>query len=186
MSAEPILLKPPLSDQDVSRLKVGDRVLVSGVIYTARDAAHKRLVELLEAGQTLPFEPKGALIYYVGPTPPKPGQAIGSAGPTTAYRMDPYTPALLAAGVKATMAKGKRSPEVRQAMVEHKAVYLAAVGGAGALIGRAVKKAEVIAFEELGPEAVRRLEVEGLPAIVINDVQGHDQYDLVAQNAGSA
>lgn len=178
-------LTPPLSEADVSGLAAGDKVLFSGVVYTARDAAHKRLVELLEDGQELPFDPKGAVIYYVGPTPPPPGRPAGAAGPTTAYRMDPYTPQMLAAGAKAFIAKGKRSEEVRQALVKYKGVYLAAVGGAGALIGQSIKKAEVIAFPELGPEAVRRMEVEDFPAIVINDVQGQDQYQMVADKAGT-
>ncbi len=176
-------LTPPLTEADTVKLKAGDKVLITGTIYTARDAAHKKLVELLDAGETLPFDPEGALIYYVGPSPAPPGRAVGAAGPTTAYRMDPYAERLMEAGVKAMMAKGKRSPEVRQAMVKHKAVYLAAVGGAGALIGQSIKEAEVIAFPELGPEAVRRLRVENLPAIVINDTEGNDQYELVAQAA---
>lgn len=177
-------LNPPLSQEAVSQLRAGDKVVITGVIYTARDAAHKRLVDLLNKGESLPFDPQGALIYYVGPTPPPPGRPAGAAGPTTAYRMDPYTPAMLAVGVKALMAKGKRSAEVREALKKYKGVYLAAVGGAGALIGRSIKKAEVIAFPELGPEAVRRLEVENLPAIVINDTEGNDQYEIVAQAAG--
>ncbi len=174
------LLTPPLTDEQILELRAGDKVLISGTIYTARDAAHKRLVELLDQGEDLPFDPKGALIYYVGPTPPRPGRPVGAAGPTTAYRMDPYAPRLMEMGVKAMLAKGKRSEEVRQALVRHKAVYLAAVGGAGALIGQAIKSAEIIAFEDLGPEAVRRLVVEELPAIVINDAHGEDQYRKVA------
>ena len=174
------LLTPPLTDEQILELRAGDKVLISGTIYTARDAAHKRLVELLDQGEDLPFDPKGALIYYVGPTPPRPGRPVGAAGPTTAYRMDPYAPRLMEMGVKAMLAKGKRSEEVRQALVKHKAVYLAAVGGAGALIGQAIKSAEIIAFEDLGPEAVRRLVVEELPAIVINDAHGEDQYRKVA------
>ncbi len=174
------LLTPPLDDDQIRDLRAGDKVLISGTIYTARDAAHKRLVELLDRGEPLPFDPRGALIYYVGPTPPRPGRPVGAAGPTTAYRMDPYAPRLMEAGVKAMLAKGIRSEEVRQALLKHQAVYLAAVGGAGALIGQAIKSVEIIAFEELGPEAVRRLEVENLPAIVINDTHGEDQYRKVA------
>lgn len=176
-------LTPPLTAADTAQLKAGDKVLITGVIYTARDAAHKRLVELLEKGEELPFDPQGALIYYVGPTPPRPGRPVGAAGPTTAYRMDPYAERMMAAGVKAMLAKGKRSEAVRQAIVKHQAVYLAGVGGAGALIGQAIKEAEVVAFEDLGPEAVRRMIVEDLPAIVINDSDGRDQYALVADQA---
>lgn len=174
------LLTPPLTDDQVLGLRAGDKVLISGIIYTARDAAHKRLVELLDKGEPLPFDPQGALIYYVGPTPPRPGRPVGAAGPTTAYRMDPYAPRLMEAGVRAMLAKGKRSEEVQKALLKHKAVYLAAVGGAGALIGQAIKSVEIIAFEDLGPEAVRRMEVENLPAIVINDTYGEDQYRKVA------
>ena len=174
------LLTPPLADNQIMNLKAGDKVLITGTIYTARDAAHKRLVELLDQGEPLPFDPRGALIYYVGPTPPRPGRPVGAAGPTTAYRMDPYAPRLMEAGVRAMLAKGKRSEEVGQALLKHKAVYLAAVGGAGALIGLAIKSVEIIAFEDLGPEAVRRLEVENLPAIVINDTHGEDLYRKVA------
>ncbi len=173
---EPIRITPPLTDEDVEKLRAGDRVLVTGTLYTARDAAHKRLVELMDKGGELPFDPKGQIIYYVGPTPPKPGQVIGSAGPTTSGRMDPFTPKLLALGLKATIGKGLRSPEVIEAMKEHKAVYMAAVGGAAALIARSIKKAEVIAYEELGPEAVRKLEVEEFPAIVVNDMHGGDLF----------
>jgi len=176
-------LTPPLTEADVEKLRAGDKVVITGVIYTARDAAHKRLVDMLDKGEPLPFDPKGALIYYVGPTPPPPGKAAGAAGPTTAYRMDPYTPRMLQVGVKALMAKGKRSPEVREALKKHKSVYLAAVGGAGALIGKCIKEAQIVAFPDLGPEAVWRMRVENLPAIVINDVTGQDQYELVAQRA---
>jgi len=173
-------LTPPLNEEQILGMKAGDKVLISGTIYTARDAAHKRLVELLDRGEPLPFDPQGALIYYVGPTPPRPSRPVGAAGPTTAYRMDPYAARLMEVGVKAMLAKGKRSEEVQQALVKHKAVYLAAVGGAGALIGQAIKSVEIIAFEDLGPEAVRRLEVIDLPAIVINDAHGEDQYRKVA------
>lgn len=174
--AEPIRLTPPLSDEDVERLNAGDKVLITGVLYTARDAAHKRLVELLDRGEDLPFDVKGQIIYYVGPTPPKPGAVIGSAGPTTSGRMDAYTPRLLELGLKATVGKGGRSDEVKEAMKTHKAVYMAAVGGAAALIARSIKKAEVIAYEDLGPEAIRRLEVEDFPAIVVNDAHGGDLF----------
>ena len=172
-----VKLVPPLTDADVVPLQIGDRVLVSGVIYTARDAAHKRLVDLLAAGKPLPVDLKGQVLYYVGPSPARPGRVIGAAGPTTSYRMDSYTPTLLKLGLKAMIGKGKRSPEVIAAMVAHRAVYLGATGGAGALISQCIKEAQVVAFPELGPEAVHRLVVEELPTIVINDCQGRDLYD---------
>ncbi len=175
--AKDVKLVPPLTDADVMALEIGDRVFVSGVLYTARDAAHKRLVDMLAAGQELPVDLKGQILYYVGPSPARPGRVIGAAGPTTAYRMDSYTPTLLALGLKAMIGKGKRSPEVIAAMQQYKAVYLGATGGAGALIAQCVKNAEVVAFPELGPEAIHRLEVENLPAIVVNDCQGRDLYD---------
>jgi len=173
---EPIRLKPPLSDEDVKRLKIGDRILINGVVYTGRDAAHKRLFDLLKGGKDLPFDIKGQIIYYVGPTPAKPGQAFGSAGPTTSYRMDAYSPSLIERGLKGMIGKGMRSEAVKEAMKKYKAVYFAATGGAGALLAKRVKKAEVVAYEDLGPEAIRRLEVEDLPVIVVNDVQGNDLY----------
>ena len=171
-------LTTPLKDSDLEKLKAGDTVKISGVIYTARDAAHARLVKLLEEGKELPFDPKGQIIYYVGPTPPKPGAVIGSAGPTTSYRMDPYAPQMIEAGLKGMIGKGARSEEVKAAIKEHKAVYFAAVGGAAALIAKSIKKAEVIAYDDLGAEAVRRLEVEDFPAIVINDIYGNDLYEI--------
>lgn len=173
-----VKLTPPLTDKDVEVLEIGDKVLVSGVIYTARDAAHKRLVDLLAAGKELPVDFKGQILYYVGPSPARPGRVIGAAGPTTSYRMDSYTPTMLQLGLKAMIGKGKRSPEVIAALQQYKAVYLGATGGAGALISQCIKKAEVVAFPELGPEAVHRLEVEDLPTIVINDCQGRDLYEL--------
>jgi fumarate hydratase subunit beta len=176
--AKTVKLSPPLSDQDVLGLAIGDKVLVSGVIYTARDAAHRRLVDMLAAGLPLPMELKGQIIYYVGPSPARPGRVIGAAGPTTSYRMDSYAPTLIKLGLKAMIGKGKRAPEVIAALREYKAVYLGATGGAGALISQCIKAAEVIAFPELGPEAVHRLEVEDLPTIVINDCQGRDLYEL--------
>ncbi|MCK4232934.1 Fe-S-containing hydro-lyase [candidate division WOR-3 bacterium] len=172
--AEVHRLKTPLSDEDVGKLKIGDKVLLSGVIYTARDAAHKRLVELIKKGEPLPFDIKGAIMYYVGPAPAKPGYPIGSAGPTTSYRMDPYAPYLLDIGLKAMIGKGGRSQEVIDSMVKNKAIYLAAVGGAAALIAKTIKKAEVIAYEDLRSEAIRRLEVEDFPCIVANDINGND------------
>ncbi len=173
---EPIKLTTPLSDDEVKRLKIGDKVSLNGIIYTGRDAAHKRLIELLDQGKSLPFDIQGQIIYYVGPSPAKPGQPIGSAGPTTSYRMDTYSPKLISVGLKAMIGKGKRGQEVIDAIVKYKAVYLAAVGGAGALIAKTIKKAEVIAYEDLGPEAIRRLEVEEFPVIVVNDTYGEDLY----------
>jgi len=166
----------PLSDSDLLDLKAGDRVSITGVIYTGRDAAHKRLVELLEQGKELPFDPRGQIIYYVGPTPAKPGKPIGSAGPTTSYRMDAYAPRLIEVGLKGMIGKGSRSQEVVEAMKKHKAVYFAAVGGAAALIAKRIKSSELIAYEDLGPEAIFRLEVEDFPVLVANDVYGNDLY----------
>ncbi len=177
MSAEEkIILRPPLSDSDVEGLRAGDRVLFNGVLYTARDAAHARLVALLDEGKPLPFPIEGQIIYYVGPSPARPGAIIGSAGPTTSGRMDIYAPALMAAGLKGMIGKGSRSEDVKAAMAKHRAVYFAATGGAGALLSQRIVKAEVVAYEELGPEAIRRLEVEDLPAIVVNDIHGGDLY----------
>ena len=166
----------PLSDADVESLKAGDRVRIHGVIYTARDAAHGRLFPLLEKGETLPIDVKGALIYYTGPTPPRPGDAIGAAGPTTASRMDKFTPALLEAGLKGTIGKGYRGQPVKDALRQHKAVYMGSIGGAGAVLSQFIRKAEVVAYEDLGTEAIRRLEVEGFPAIVLYDCHGGDLY----------
>ncbi|GBF11780.1 Fe-S-containing hydro-lyase [Tepidibacillus sp. HK-1] len=166
----------PVSAEEISKLQAGDQVFISGVIYTARDAAHKRLVELVADGKDLPFDIKDQFIYFVGPTPAKPGKVIGSAGPTTSYRMDKYSPILLELGLRGMIGKGSRSQDVKDSMVKNKAVYLAAVGGAAALIAKTIKKAEVIAYDDLGPEAIRRLEVENFPAIVVNDVHGNDLY----------
>ncbi len=174
--SESIRLKTPLSDENLERLKSGDRVLISGIIYTGRDAAHKRLFDLLKTGKDLPFDMKGQIIYYVGPTPPRPGQVFGSAGPTTSYRMDAYAPALIEKGLKGMIGKGMRSDAVKEAMKKYKAVYFVATGGAGALLAKRVKKAQVVAYEDLGPEAIRRLEVEDLPVIVVNDIRGNDLY----------
>jgi fumarate hydratase subunit beta len=173
----PVRLTTPLSQWDVESLHAGDRVILSGTLYTARDAAHARLIALLNEGKPLPFALEGQVIYYVGPTPPRPGEPIGSAGPTTSGRMDSYTPALLAAGLKGMIGKGTRSAEVREAMARHRAVYFAATGGAGALLARRIKSAEVVAWEDLGPEAVRRLVVEDFPLVVVNDVFGNDLYE---------
>ncbi len=169
-------LTPPLTDETVEDLKIGDNVLITGTIYTARDAAHKRLVELVEKGEDLPFDIKGQIIYFVGPTPAKPGQAIGSAGPTTSYRMNAYTPTLIKAGQKGMIGKGEMGPEVVEAMKKHKAVYFAAVGGAGALISKAITKAEVIAYDDLGAEAIRKLEVKDFPVVVALDCHGGNLY----------
>ena len=166
----------PLSDADVVALKAGDRVRITGVIYTARDAAHGRLLPLIEKGEPLPIDVQGAIIYYTGPTPPQPGQVIGAIGPTTASRMDKFTPALLAAGLKATIGKGYRGQPVKDALKQHKAVYFGSIGGAGAVLSQFVKKAEVVAYEDLGTEAIRRLEVDGFPAIVLYDCHGGDLY----------
>jgi fumarate hydratase subunit beta len=167
----------PLTDEDIEKLKIGDIVYLSGTIYTARDAAHKKLVDLLSEGKELPFDLKGSVIYFVGPTPPKPGEPIGSAGPTTSYRMDSYSPTLIENGQKAMIGKGKRNQAVKDACVKHKAVYFGATGGAGALIAQRIKKAEVIAYPELGPEAIRKLEVEDFPVTVVNDSYGADLYE---------
>ncbi|HET8576376.1 MAG TPA: Fe-S-containing hydro-lyase [Methylomirabilota bacterium] len=167
---------PPLSDADVESLKSGDRVRITGVLYTARDAAHGRLLPLLEAGKPLPIDVRGQIIYYTGPSPARPGDVVGSIGPTTGGRMDKYTPALLALGLKGTLGKGARSEAVKEALQKHRAVYFGAIGGAGAVLSRFVKRLDVVAYEDLGTEAIRRLEVEGFPAIVINDCHGGDLY----------
>ncbi len=169
-------IQTPLTDDVVKKLHAGDRVLLSGVIYTGRDAAHKRLVDLIDKGEPLPVDMQGQVIYYVGPAPAKPGKPIGSAGPTTSYRMDPYTPALLKKGLKGMIGKGSRGQEVRDAMVDSTAVYFAAVGGAAAVIAQSVKSAKVVAYDDLGTEAIRRLEVEDMPLIVVNDAHGADLY----------
>ncbi len=173
---EPKKISAPLSDADVLALKAGDNVLISGIIYTARDAAHKKLIELMEKNEDLPIDLKGQFIYYVGPAPAKPGQAIGSAGPTTSGRMDAYTPMMLEKGMKACIGKGLRNQAVKEALKKYKGVYLAAVGGAGALLSKRIIKSEVVAYPELGPEAIRKLEVKDFPATVINDAYGNDLY----------
>ena len=175
--SDPVVLTPPLTDEDVAGLRAGDRVLITGTMLTGRDAAHKRLVDLIEKGDELPVNLKGQIIYFVGPTPTRPGEAIGSAGPTTSYRMDAYSPILIEKGLKGMIGKGSRSREVVEAMVKHKAVYFAAVGGAAALISRRIVSSEVLAYEELGPEAIRRLQVKDFPVIVVNDTQGNDLYE---------
>lgn len=166
----------PLSEDIVKDLKSGDLVSISGTLYTARDTAHKRLIDLLDKGKDLPFDIKDQIIYYVGPSPAKPGAIIGSAGPTTSYRMDPYAPRLMEAGMKGMIGKGARSQSVIDAMVKHKSIYFAAIGGAAALIARSIKKVEIVAYEDLGPEAIRKMEVENFQAIVVNDINGNDAY----------
>ena len=173
----PVSITTPLSREQARNLKAGDSCLISGVIYTARDAAHKRLCELAEQGKELPIDVKDATIYYVGPTPARPGQAIGSAGPTTSYRMDAYSPLLISLGETGMIGKGKRGPEVIAAMKEHGAVYFGAIGGCGALLSQCVKKAEIVAYEDLGAEAIRRLEVEDFPVVVIIDSEGNNLYE---------
>ena len=167
----------PLTEELAKTLKSGDMVYLTGTIYTSRDAGHKRMCETLARGEALPFDPKDATIYYVGPTPAKPGQAIGSAGPTTSYRMDAYSPTLISLGQTGMIGKGKRGPEVIDAMKEHGAVYFGAIGGCGALLSKCIKKAEIVAYEDLGAEAIRRLEVEDFPVIVIIDSEGNNLYE---------
>jgi len=172
----PIELITPLSKADVLALRAGDQVLISGVVYTARDAAHQRMAEAVERGEELPFDVKGQVIYYVGPTPTPPGRVIGSAGPTTARRMDPYTAMLLQRGLKGMIGKGPRSDEVRAALQHHQAVYFGAIGGAGALLAKRIVSVEMVAYEDLGTEAIRRLVVKSFPAVVVNDCYGADAY----------
>jgi fumarate hydratase subunit beta len=167
----------PLTEKIIIGLKAGDSLLLSGVIYAARDAAHKRMVAALESGEPLPFDITGQTIYYVGPSPAPPGHVIGSAGPTTSVRMDEYTPRLLTAGLKGMIGKGSRSPEVKEAMKKHQAVYLAAIGGTGALLSKSIIKSDVVAYADLGPEAILRLEVKDFPVTVINDIYGGDLYE---------
>jgi fumarate hydratase subunit beta len=167
----------PMDDNTVKELKSGDYVLITGTIYTARDAAHKRMYEALEKGEKLPFNVKDNVIYYMGPSPAREGRPIGSAGPTTASRMDKYTPSLLDLGLKGMIGKGKRRNEVKESMIKNKAVYFAAIGGAGAILSKCIKKSDVIAYDDLGTEAIRRLEVENLPVIVVIDSDGNDLYE---------
>ncbi len=169
-------LTAPLSDADCKMLRSGDVVFLSGIIYTARDAAHKKLIQLLDEGKDLPFDLQGAVIYYVGPTPPPPGYVIGAAGPTTSYRMDSFSPRLHSLGLKASIGKGIRNEAVKAALKEYGAVYFGATGGAGALLSTCIKGVEVIAFEEMGAEALRKLQVENFPLLVINDSVGGELY----------
>ena len=170
------VIQTPLTREMARTLKSGESCLITGTIYTARDAAHKRLCELVAKGEKLPLDIENAIIYFVGPTPAKPGQAIGSAGPTTSYRMDAYSPTLIGIGQTGMIGKGKRSPEVIEAMKQHGAVYFGAIGGCGALLSKCIKKAEVIAYDDLGAEAIRRLEVEDFPVVVIIDSEGNNLY----------
>ncbi|MCS7286564.1 MAG: Fe-S-containing hydro-lyase [Anaerolineae bacterium] len=167
----------PLTDEVIEKLRAGDKAELTGIIYVARDTAHKRLVETLSRGEPLPFDPKGQVIYYMGPSPAPPGKPIGSAGPTTSGRMDPYTIPLLEAGIKGMIGKGERSPQVKEALKKFKAVYFATLGGAAALLAKRIKEAQVIAYEDLGAEAVLRIYVEDFPVIVVNDIYGGDAYE---------
>jgi fumarate hydratase subunit beta len=176
MTAKPKLIKPPLTDTIVRSLKAGDEVIITGTIYTARDMAHKRLCEAIDKGEALPFQIKGALIYFCGPTPAPPGKPIGAAGPTTASRMDPFSPALIAAGLKAMLGKGYRNQQVRDALKKYCAVHFSTIGGAGALLAKHIVAAEIIACEDLGSEAIRRLEVVDFPAVVAYDSFGSSVY----------
>jgi fumarate hydratase subunit beta len=174
-------IQTPIDERTLRSLKAGDKVLLSGLVFTARDAAHKKMIEALDSGEDLPFDVNGQTLYYVGPSPTKPGGVIGSAGPTTSYRMDSFTPELLRQGLHAMIGKGKRSPEVIASIKEHRAVYFAAVGGAAALISDGITEVDIIAYEELGPEAVRRLVVENFPVVVIIDSKGNDYYKIGRQ-----
>ncbi|MCL0052434.1 Fe-S-containing hydro-lyase [Peptococcaceae bacterium] len=174
---EKIKISAPLTDDILSELRIGQQVLINGKIYTGRDAAHKKMIELLQSNKTLPVDLTGQIIYYVGPSPAKPGQVIGAAGPTTSGRMDIYAPKLLEHGLKGMIGKGKRSKEVIEAIKKYKAVYFAAVGGAAALISKCIKSAKVIAYPELGPEAIYQFEVEDFPVVVVNDIFGGDLYE---------
>jgi len=186
---DPLNIQTPLTDAVIEKLNAGDRVLITGVMYTGRDMAHKYMVEGHKKGEKPPFDLNGQILYYTGPTPAPPGKPIGSAGPTTSYRMDKDTPTLLALGLKGMIGKGPRGKEVKDAIREYRAVYFAAIGGAGALISKTIRKAEVIAYPELGTEAIMRLEVEAFPAVVVNDVHGGDLYEIGVeryQDSGAA
>lgn len=170
-------ISTPLNNDDLQNLKAGDRVYLSGTLYTARDAAHMRIIAAIKNGDELPFDPKGQIIYFVGPTPTRPGKVIGSAGPTTSYRMNPFTPVLMKMGLKGVIGKGKMSDEVKECCKTNKALYLTTVGGAAALVAKSIKKAEIIAYSELGPEAVREIIVEDMPLFVCYDSYGGDLYE---------
>ncbi len=177
-----IKINTPLTREKVRELKAGDSCLISGVIYTARDAAHKRLCELIAQNKPLPLDVKNSIVYFVGPTPAKPGEAIGSAGPTTSYRMDAYSPDLIELGQTGMIGKGKRGPKVIDAMKKHGAVYFGAIGGCGALLSKCIKKAEVVAYDDLGAEAIRKLEVEDFPVVVVIDSEGNNLYQTGPEN----
>jgi fumarate hydratase subunit beta len=169
-------ISTPLTDEIVESLHAGDRLLITGTIYTGRDAAHKRLVELIDKGESLPIDVRGQIIYFVGPTPPKPGEVIGSAGPTTSGRMDAYSPKLLDLGLKGMIGKGLRNEAVKESLRRNKAIYLGATGGAGALLAQRIIASKVVAYDDLGPEAIRELQVKDFPVVVINDMYGGDLY----------
>jgi fumarate hydratase subunit beta len=175
-------IETPVTDEVIEKLKTGDRVFITGYLYTGRDSAHKKLIELVQEGKQLPIDIKGQFIYYVGPTPARPGKPIGSAGPTTSYRMDSFAPTLHSLGLKGTIGKGSRNKEVKESLKKYKAVYLAAVGGAGALISKSIEDSEVIAYPELGPEAIRKIKVNNFPCIVINDMYGGDLFEEGKKN----
>ena len=175
-------VRAPLNVQDVKKLSAGDYVYITGTIYTARDAAHKRMDEALKNSEALPLDLENNIIYYLGPSPAREGRPIGSAGPTTASRMDKYTPALLDLGLRGMIGKGKRSDDVKEAIVRNNAVYFAAVGGAGALLAQSIKSSEVIAYDDLGTEAIRKLEVENFPVIVVIDAEGNDLYQTAIKD----
>ena len=177
ISMIPRSVQLPLSDDVVETLHAGDELLLTGMMYVGRDAAHKRMIETLEAAETLPVDLKGQIIYFMGPSPARPGKIIGSAGPTSSYRMDTYSPRLMAAGLKGMIGKGMRSRDVKEAMNRYKAVYLGAIGGAGALISRCIRKVEVVAYDDLGAEALRRIVVQDFPVTVVNDIYGGDIYE---------
>lgn len=174
-------LTAPFTEEKITQLKAGDYVYITGTVYTARDAAHKRMMETLDRGEELPFDIDGQIIYYLGPSPAREGRVIGSAGPTTSSRMDKYAPRLLNMGLRGMIGKGKRNDQVIDAIVKNRSVYFAAVGGAGALLSKCIKKAEVIAYDDLGTEAIRKLEVENLPVIVVIDAEGRNQYEIAVK-----
>lgn len=174
-------INAPLKDEDIQNLKAGDYVYITGTVYSARDAAHKRMYEAMQENKEIPMELKDNVIYYLGPTPAKEGQVIGSAGPTTSSRMDKYTPLLLDHGLKGMIGKGKRNQEVIDAIIRNKAVYFAAVGGAGALLSKCIKKSEIIAYDDLGTEAIRKMEVEQFPVVVVIDSSGHNLYETAVE-----
>ena len=175
-------IQAPVNDKEIEELQIGDSVYISGTIYVARDAAHKRMQEMLDENKELPFDLKNNIIYYMGPSPAREGRPIGSAGPTTSGRMDKYAPALLDLGLKGMIGKGKRSKDVKEAVIRNKAIYFAAIGGAGALLSKAIVKSETIAFEDLGAEAILKLEVKDFPVIVVMDSYGNDIYENVVNN----